>query len=93
MTITLAQAADATAHTALFVELVRNGGPVAVGLVILVIMGLVVWKIAGKYTIDALVTISANFARATSELERITDRAQDAVTRAEAIVNQKEDRR
>lgn len=73
-------------------QLVREGGPFVVAFAVLVLGGGVFWKMVGKPTLDALMTISANFAKAADKLENGTHRQEAATARHEALADRLEER-
>lgn len=65
-------------------QLVREGGPFVIAFVALIVGVGVFWKIAGKPSLDALLTISANFAKAADKLEQTTNRLDSVTERLES---------
>lgn len=57
-----------------FWALVRDGGPFVVAFVVLVLGGTIFWRMVGKPSLDALLAISANFAKAADKLEHTANR-------------------
>lgn len=70
-------------------QIVREGGPFVIAFCALVIGVATFWKLAGKPSLDALLTISANFAKAADRLDSSTNRLDHAVGRLEAHESEK----
>lgn len=72
-------------------QLVREGGPFVVAFVVLVGAVVIFWRLAGKPTLEALLTISANFAQAANKLESTTRRQEEVAARLEVLVGQQQE--
>jgi len=64
-------------------QIVRDGGPFVVAFIALIIGVITFWRIVGKPSLDALLTISANFARASDKLEHNTNRLEAVAAKME----------
>ena len=87
----------ADADTANVYQIVREGGPFVVAFTALVIGFVVFWKIVGKPTLSAMLTISGDFSKASNEfkqgceqLEKIAARQENVVSRLEEHIRMRE---
>lgn len=84
--MTLALIADATPD-AWYIELIKSGGPIIVGLAGMTGLVILFWKFAGKEMVAAFVSISGSFVEATKNAKESAEASKQATENSLAAAN------
>lgn len=72
------------------IPLVKDSGPVVVAVVLLGIGIFFLWKLVGRPSLDSLITISSNFAKASSDLSQATNESKEILIALKAMREQRQ---
>lgn len=78
------------AEASAFIPLVKDSGPVVVAIVILGVGIFFLWKLVGRPSLDSLLTISSNFAKASSDLSQTTSESKQVLIALQAMKEQRQ---